>query len=260
MRGYQAIPSAPIDSIEDGAPSDCALADGCTSNDEPSPSPSLSAPSLASKLVYISLGIAVGCISSIGILKWSPVAGHDNAQSALVGSSTLPVNTNTRHGFLINGKSFLDSLPFEEVIPSSWNPAEPRRHDPLSMNPSQPHPHQEKKSHHLYSSSSLENNMYNAISKTMKDEETNLLSVSLLRSNIEPIPSLGPHLLYHAHGSSFGLLYDSSKSYDNYLSEYSLDYFLINSGGFDAQINQAYCAVATVATILNSLKYKKKVP
>ena len=37
-----------------------------------------------------------------------------------------------------------------------------------------------------------------------------------------------------------------------------MDYFLINSGGFDAQINQAYCAVATVATILNSLKYAKR--
>ncbi len=67
-----------------------------------------------------------------------------------------------------------------------------------------------------------------------------------------------PHILYHATSTAFGLLYDSTKSASGYLSEYSLDYFLINSGGFDAQINQAYCAVASVATILNSLKYSKR--
>lgn len=32
----------------------------------------------------------------------------------------------------------------------------------------------------------------------------------------------------------------------------------IDSGGFDAQINQAYCAVATSAAVLNSLKLSKR--
>ena len=32
----------------------------------------------------------------------------------------------------------------------------------------------------------------------------------------------------------------------------------IGSGGFDAQINQAYCAVATSAAVLNSLKLSKR--
>jgi len=133
----------------------------------------------------------------------------------------------------INGKSFIDSLPFEKVIPLFWSPAQKISH--------------EQKLPRLSSSNAL---------STIK-EKTNFLSASLLGSNA-PIPSPGPHLLYHAHDSSFGLLYDSSRSSFSYLSEYSLDYFLINSGGFDAQINQAYCAVATVASVLNSLKYAKR--
>ena len=38
----------------------------------------------------------------------------------------------------------------------------------------------------------------------------------------------GPHILYHAHPSSFSVLYDTGKASDNSISEYSLDYFLIN--------------------------------
>ena len=52
-----------------------------------------------------------------------------------------------------------------------------------------------------------------------------------------------PHLLYLVHPTAVTLLYDTSKSSNYFVSEYSLDYFLMNSGGFDAQINQAYCAV-----------------
>ena len=52
-----------------------------------------------------------------------------------------------------------------------------------------------------------------------------------------------PHLLYLVHPTAVNLLYDTSKSSNYFVSEYSLDYFLMNSGGFDAQINQAYCAV-----------------
>jgi len=130
----------------------------------------------------------------------------------------------------------LDSLPFEEVIPLSWDPDQPSPFGGELLN--------------LSSNS-------NAIS-TIDIKEMKMLSASLLGSKDVPSPSPGPHLLYHAHASSFSLLYDSSRSSYSYLSEYSLDYFLLNSGGFDAQINQAYCAVATVAAVLNSLKYAKR--
>eukprot|EP00578_Thalassiosira_sp_NH16_P025318 CAMPEP_0181092460 /NCGR_PEP_ID=MMETSP1071-20121207/8930_1 /TAXON_ID=35127 /ORGANISM="Thalassiosira sp., Strain NH16" /LENGTH=376 /DNA_ID=CAMNT_0023174641 /DNA_START=361 /DNA_END=1491 /DNA_ORIENTATION=+ len=129
--------------------------------------------------------------------------------------------SNFQQSFLVNGKSFLDSLPFEEVVPLS----------------------------------STLDNISNAL-PTVKDLAASILGTTLA-SSPSATPS-GPHLLYHAHQSSFGLLYESSKSSNYYLSEYSLDYFLINSGGFDAQVNQAYCSVATVATILNSLKYAKR--
>lgn len=56
-------------------------------------------------------------------------------------------------------------------------------------------------------------------------------------------PTTTPHLLYLVHPTAVNLLYDTSKSSNYFVSEYSLDYFLMNSGGFDAQINQAYCAV-----------------
>ena len=38
------------------------------------------------------------------------------------------------------------------------------------------------------------------------------------------------------------------------LSEYSAHYFLLNSG-MDVQVNQAYCAAASVSAILNSLRF-----
>eukprot|EP00584_Thalassiosira_punctigera_P000410 CAMPEP_0172539618 /NCGR_PEP_ID=MMETSP1067-20121228/10788_1 /TAXON_ID=265564 ORGANISM="Thalassiosira punctigera, Strain Tpunct2005C2" /NCGR_SAMPLE_ID=MMETSP1067 /ASSEMBLY_ACC=CAM_ASM_000444 /LENGTH=445 /DNA_ID=CAMNT_0013325337 /DNA_START=116 /DNA_END=1452 /DNA_ORIENTATION=- len=190
-------------------------------------------PSLASKLGYISFGIIVGCISSRGLLRRGPSTDNNNAKPS--SASSLPLS-NHQDNFLINGKSFLDSLPFEEVIPLFWNPAQRR-------------PHEEELLHISSSKSPL---------STVKRGEMNLLAASLLGSKDAPVSSPGPHLLYHAHESSFSLLYDSSKLSNSYLSEYSLDYFLLNSGGFDAQINQAYCSVATVAAVLNSLKYAKR--
>lgn len=90
-------------------------------------------------------------------------------------------------------------------------------------------------------------------------EETAARAASLLGASAGSSAS-GPHLLYHAHESSFSLLYDpeASKSSGSALSEYSLDYFLLNTGGSDAQINQAYCSVATLASVLNSLRYTKR--
>ena len=130
--------------------------------------------------------------------------------------------------YLVNGKSFFDSLPFEDIVPTQQHHAQQQR--PATK-------------------SSL-STMY----------EMNLLSAPIIGSStpLTPSSSNAPHLLYHASLSSFGLLYDLSEASNNYISEYALDYFLINSGGFDAQINQAYCGPATVATMLNSLKYARR--
>lgn len=225
MSGYQAIPSASIDSVENGSPSNAGLSAEHSPSMASSASASeasLSMSSSAIKLGYISLGIIIGLVSS----RWGPVQ-----------ASMQP--SNHQANSVVNGKSFLDSLPFEDVFPSSWDHIQPR-------------PNQEKLP--LLSSSLRRDNIIET------EKTTTVLSTSLLGSNLAPSPSAssGPHVLYHAHQSAFGLLYDSSKSSNNYLSEYSLDYFLLNSGGFDAQINQAYCAVATVAAVLNSLKYAKR--
>ena len=144
--------------------------------------------------------------------------------------------------YMVNGKSFLDSLPFEDIFPTINQ-----------------HHHAQEQSHSAITSSS----------HTAKYEMNLLSSSSIVGSSIASPSSLfpsssssssstSPHLLYHASLSSFGLLYDLSESSNNYISEYALDYFLINSGGFDAQINQAYCGPATVATMLNSLKYERR--
>lgn len=233
MSGYQAIPIASIDGIENGEP----LNNSAHLSDGTSTSASSSAPSLPSKVVYVSLGIIVGCISSKVLSRWG--GGVDSYYAQVVPSAATMLSRNSQSNFVVNGKSFFDSLPFEEVTHISWDPTHthPQDEEGLPL-------------------------MSNALT-TIEDEAQLAGGVPVLgsSSNAAPAPSSAsttPHLLYHAHQSAFGLLYDSSKSSNNYLSEYSLDYFLLNSGGFDAQINQAYCAVATVAAILNSLKYAKR--
>lgn len=116
---------------------------------------------------------------------------------------------------------FSDALPFEEVNPLTWVSARKAGGTPKAKTPS--------------------------------------LLASPWDAAASPPPA-APHLLYHAHEAAFLLLYDAAarSSSGSRLSEYSLDYFLLNTGGFDAQINQAYCAVATVAAVLNSLRYTKR--
>jgi len=148
--------------------------------------------SAASKVGFVTLGIILGCSGSS--LYHHLVEGNQTQQA-------FPHTT-----FMVNGESFLDSLPFEQVFPDGWNPAQPRKH-----------------ASHL----------------------PLLGAAASIKTS---------HLLYHAHRSAFGLLYDSTESA---VSEFSLDYFLLQSG-LDAQINQAYCAVASTAALLNSLKYSKR--
>ncbi len=55
---------------------------------------------------------------------------------------------------------------------------------------------------------------------------------------------------------AYSLLLDTNPSIAS-ISDYSRDFFLIMSG-MDTQINQAYCGAATVAAIINSLRYITK--
>lgn len=63
--------------------------------------------------------------------------------------------------------------------------------------------------------------------------------------------SLEPVLVYMNHSRAFKMLLDTTNK-DGALS-LSSDYFLINRG-WETQINQAYCAVASSVAILNSLR------
>ena len=263
MRGYQSIANSSVD--DDGLERGISpIENSYDITSSPSTPTSLfespyTIPSFASRLGYIAFGIIIGIISSRGPLRWRDDSST-NQPILLLGASS----PNSQQ------KSFVDSVPFEDTVPllTSWNPAVPREHDPLkpvknhtdllsSWNPAQPRQktsiissNQEMKPNPALSAIRDESNILKA--------STSLLSASISSSASNTQSSPGPHILYHAHPSSFSLLYDTSKASDNYISEYSLDYFLINSGGFDVQINQAYCAVATVATILNSLKYAKR--
>ena len=156
---------------------------------------------------------------------------------------------------MVNGKSFLDSLPFEDVVPRYKSSRPPRQGGttPSSSRLSSP-----------AIGAGLVDGMFAALSPVVAEEgeERNfapILGSAVLSSGTAAAAAPAtPHILYHATSTAFGLLYDYTKSANGYLSEYALDYFLMNSGGFDAQVNQAYCAVASVSTILNSLKYSKR--
>ena len=114
---------------------------------------------MASKVCLVAVGVVMGCAMSVGV----PARSIQNRSQV---TSDLRLS--------VTGKSFQDSLPFEETaLPTSWNPALPRHGLPLLGAP--------------------------------------------VTSSV--------HLLYHAHESAFGLLYDKGS-----MSPYSLDYFLINSG------------------------------
>ena len=255
MQGYQTIPNTFIDVVEIGSAADDVSIE---------PPPAMPPSSLLAKFGYIFLGIVMGYSSSGGAFeKWSLFIRGDNNdvqsmhqdRARLNEDKTASLQNNANKNSLINGKSFLESLPFEEVFPL-------RHHsilDPLSWNPAQPRPNESKQVSDPVDISD--------VLSSVREESTSLSVSSVSSSLVSPLISTSgatssrptaPHILYHAHPSAFSLLYDSSNSPNYSLSEYSLDYFLLNSGGFDAQINQAYCAVASVAALLNSLKYAKR--
>jgi hypothetical protein len=147
-------------------------------------------------------------------------------------------------------RPFIDALPFEEIYPRQlWNPVQiPPMIEPTPQSHNATH----HKHHHDPS--------------IVKESSQSTFPYDYLKSIMSPTTSLLPtassgskaHTLYLANEAAFSLLYDNSNPKGYFLNEYSLDYFLLTSGGFDAQINQAYCAVASVAAMLNSLKYAKR--
>ncbi len=179
---------------------------------------SSSSPAAISKIGYIALGLIVGyCSSESGRRSlWNPTVRF-NLTEPEEESPWFFFHHHEDHeqdGLSLHNvdKSFAHSLPFEDIFPGmkAWADTLP----------------------------------------TFLSEEAKLLSESspfgsfLMGGATTSSSSSSSHLLYLVHPTALTLLYDGSKSNSNsMISEYSLDYFLINSGGFDAQINQAYCGV-----------------
>jgi hypothetical protein len=232
MRDYQSIPNASINRDEDGVTSGPAdKSRSCNTSSSSSPWLMSSLTHSTSKLGFLTIGVIAGFIGSGCLSRRIIVAGIDNNERPVGASSILQLSSNIQQqNYIVNDKSFYDSLPFEEVIPI----VKQVHHEQIKIE-------------------SLVDDAASSSKLVIDETKIDILGVS---SSSSPPPT--PHILYHATQTAFGLLYDSTKSANGYLSEYSLDYFLLNSGGFDAQINQAYCGVASVAATLNSLKYAKR--
>lgn len=68
-------------------------------------------------------------------------------------------------------------------------------------------------------------------------------------------PTVKKPIVYLSNVDAYSYLLDTSTMIPT-ISQYSNDFFLISSG-LDSQINQAYCGVASVVAILNSLRFIK---
>lgn len=221
---YQAIPDASAAAEEEvmengGSSAELAPLTRSSPHDVSADSnlPSLaSASAVISKFGYIALGLIVGyCSSESGRRSlWNPTVRINITEP----EEESPWFFKHHHdeidqeGLALH-KSFAHALPFEDAFPGmkAWADTLP----------------------------------------TFLTEEAKLLSESSpFGSFLMGATTAGStsnnikHLLYLVHPTAVTLLYDTSKSTSNsMISEYSLDYFLLNSGGFDAQINQAYCGV-----------------
>ena len=78
-------------------------------------------------------------------------------------------------------------------------------------------------------------------------------SLHPLKFPFQPPSSPPRPLIYLNFPDAYALLMDSSTSFTS-ISEYSNDLFFLSSG-LDAQINQAYCGVASAVAIFNSLRF-----
>ena len=238
---YQSIPDASAaaeEAMENGGGTNCSelapltRTNDSTSHDMSSSSSSHthllpSSASIMSKFGYIALGLIIGyCSSESGRRSlWNPTVRFNTTES----EEESPWFFKHHHDdydeeglSLHNGKSFAHALPFEDAFPGMkvWADSLP----------------------------------------TFLTEEAKLLSESspfgaflMGASSSSSSSNNNKHLLYLVHPTAVTLLYDTSKSSNVMISEYSLDYFLLNSGGFDAQINQAYCGVVRTTFVLCSI-------
>jgi hypothetical protein len=244
---YQAIPDASAaadDAMENGGGGIDELApltrnnnDDSTSTSEGAPRPmimlSSSASALMSKFGYIALGLVIGYSSSESGRRalWNPTVKinitepeEDSPWTVKRHNHQDDADYDDEEGMslLHHGKSFSHALPFEDAFPGMkvWEETLPSFLTEESK---------------LLSSSSPFSSFLMGASSTASGTATSSGSSS----------SNNKHLLYLVHPTAVTLLYDTSRSSNYFVSEYSLDYFLLNSGGFDAQINQAYCGVVS---------------
>jgi len=89
------------------------------------------------------------------------------------------------------------------------------------------------------------------VEHTMEVNDENDVAATASKKSPRYRSTGGPPLLYLRNEVSYNLLYDHTI---RSISQYSSDYFLLTAG-WDAQINQAYCGPASVAALLNSLRF-----
>lgn len=264
MSRYGSIPEIINDAHERSIDVEPCL-DSDIDNDAPDPSRPSHRSVFLSKFGFLLIGFILG-YGHANLSKWRSSIVTDDA--------IVTLQRQQEQQFLqyhqrldLPSKPFMDALPFEEIDPRQlWNPVqipptrdddddEPKHkasHHQRTKDPSK----QELKLTQITEESSVESSSFPYY--YLNDIFSILASPASLLPSTSSASASKAHILYLASEAAFSLLYDSSNTKNYYLSEYALDYFLLSSGGFDAQINQAYCAVASVAALLNSLKYAKR--
>ena len=198
------------------------------------------------KFGFVFLGFTLGYVPA-SVSTWSGSARTSN-------SFAQDIYIDAQHQFQERVfsdsiKPFIDALPFEELYPRQlWNPVQISPTIIEQEDKSQflgPKKNNASDHEQSYSKNELRTTIDMVGSKStfhyFKSLLTSPVSSLLSTSSI----STKAHILYLANEAAFSLLYDSSNPKNYYLSEYSLDYFLLTSGGFDAQINQAYVSTVT---------------
>lgn len=221
LSNYQAIPDASA-AVEEGSSELAPLSKRDSSSKSEINDLLPSALSMMSKLGYIALGLILGYCSSGSSRRslWNPTVRFNETEAEEVPWFVFRHHHN-EDKYNID-KSFTHSLPFEEAFPGmkAWENT-------------------------LSSAFVEESKLLSASSSPFTSFFMSSTTSASSGNNI-----INKHLLYLVHATAVSLLYDSSRSSNNIISEYSLDYFLINSGGFDAQINQAYCGVVSIKLFL----------
>jgi len=98
----------------------------------------------------------------------------------------------------------------------------------------------------------IDNSIYHDSQALLSESSSPMFRFSFQGSSAQPRPNV-----YLNRPEAYSLLIDSiSGSSMSSMSEYSNDFFLLSSG-LDVQSNQAYCGVASVVAVLNSLRFLK---